>query len=141
MVRATRGLLLITMLLGLSSSLGAQERFTLDDLLQMGRENSPFVLALRARQEAVDAGRRDAGRFENPELEYQWGSGTPYANPDETRTLRGFSVRQTLENPITRHYRMGALRSEVDAVGADVNEGILDVEYQVREHFYRVLFL
>jgi len=70
---------------------GAQQSYTLEDLLRIGREQSPTVLALRAEHSAMEADRRDAGRWQNPELEYEAGRGEPF---DEvgTRSLSGFTI-------------------------------------------------
>jgi cobalt-zinc-cadmium efflux system outer membrane protein len=118
----------------------AQERYTLEALLEIGREGNPTVLALRAAHRAVEDRRRASGRWENPELEYEWGSGDP-RDGGPSRTVSGWSGRQALENPLTRHYRLGAVDAEVDAAGEAVRSGVLDVELEIRLHFYRILYL
>jgi cobalt-zinc-cadmium efflux system outer membrane protein len=133
-------LLLLLLALGSVQPLNGQESYSLEDLLRMGRENSPLVLALRAEHSALDAARRHAGRWENPELAFDWGTGTPFDGGAD-RSLSGFTVMQELENPFTRHYRMGAFQARVESKAEDVKAGILDVEYEIRLHFYRVLYL
>jgi len=91
-----------------------QEAFTLDDLLRMARERHPDLLALRAEREALEADRRDAGRFHNPELELATGEGDPFEGT-ENRSLRDFRISQTIENPVTRYFRQGAQRKTVEA--------------------------
>lgn len=141
MYRRCRHLLpLLLLVLGNPLPLQGQERYTLEDLLRMGRENSPLVLALRAEHSALDAARRNAGRWENPELEYVWGTGSPFGQATD-RSLSGFTARQVLENPLTRHFRMGAFQARVDASEEDVRAGILDVEFEIQMHFFRILFL
>lgn len=140
MVHLRRILLPIFLGIGLPVAVSGQQRFTLQDLLEVGRERSPTILALQAEHAAMEAQRRDAGRWENPELEYEWGSGDPREGGPE-QTLSGFSARQVLENPLTRHYRLGALQAEVEAAAEDVRSGILDVELEIRTHFYRILYL
>lgn len=120
--------------------LAAQNSYTLDDLLRIARERNPTLLALRAEQSAMEAHRRASGRWDNPELEYEWGSGDPREG-GESRTISGFSARQVLENPLTRHFRLGSVQALVDASAQDVRSGVLDVEFEVRMHFYRILFL
>ena len=119
---------------------GAQQSYTLEELLRIGRERSPTVLALRAEHSAMEADRRDAGRWQNPELEYEAGRGEIF---DEvgTRSLSGFTIRQVIENPLTRHYRLGALSSQAEAAGERVRAGILDVEYEIRMHYHGILYL
>jgi cobalt-zinc-cadmium efflux system outer membrane protein len=119
---------------------GAQESYTLEELLRIGRERSPNVLALQAEHSAMEADRRDAGRWQNPELEYEAGRGELY---DEvgTKSLSGFTIRQVIENPLTRHYRLGALSAQAEAAGQGVRVGILDVEYEIRLHFNGILYL
>jgi len=118
----------------------AQESYTLDHLLRIGRERNPNLLSLRAEQNALVAGRRDAGRFQNPELEYEAGEGDPF-DSSETKSVRGFSVRQAIENPLARHYRLGALKFEVEAAEEEVRLGTVAVDREVRLHFYRILYL
>lgn len=140
MVRPRSILLPLLLLLGLGEPLAGQEGFTLAELLQMGRDNSPLVLALRAEMAAQEAGRRAAGRWDNPDLAYEWGTGEPFdGGPD--RSLRGFSAQQRLENPLTRHFRMGSLQAGVEAAAEEVRAGILDVEHEIKLHFFRVLYL
>jgi cobalt-zinc-cadmium efflux system outer membrane protein len=74
-------------------------------------------------------------------LEFELGRGETFSNPNERRFLRGFLIRQTFENPFSRKHRMGARQAEVDAAAEGVREVILVVEYQIREHFNRILFL
>ena len=140
MVQNRHVLLFALLAMGLPRPSQGQERFTLEELLQIGRERNPTVQALRADHAAALAGRRDSGRWENPELEYEWGSGDP-RDGSAARSLSGFSARQTFENPLTRHYRLGALELRAEAVGEEVRSGILEVELEIRMHYYRVLFL
>ena len=118
----------------------APESFTLEDLLRIGRERNPGLLALQAERAALDAGRRDAGRLPNPEFEFATGEGEPFGEA-ESRTVREFSISQALENPLVRHYRQGALKAGVEAAMEGVRFGGLQVDYAVRRHFYRILFL
>lgn len=126
--------------LGVSSPVAGQGAYTLDDLLDIGRERNPTLQALRAEQSAMEAHRRVSGRWDNPELEYEWGSGDPREGGG-SRSVSGFSARQVLENPLTRHFRLGSVQALVDASAQDVRLGVLDVEFEVRMHFYRILFL
>jgi cobalt-zinc-cadmium efflux system outer membrane protein len=126
--------------LGLPVSSTAQESFALEDLLRIGRERNPTVQALQAEHSAMEAQRKASGRWANPELEYEWGSGDP-RDGSANRDLSGFTARQTLENPFIRHYRLGGIEAEVDAAAEDVRSGVLDVELEIRMHVYRILFL
>ena len=118
----------------------AQESYTLEDLLRIGRERNPNLLSLRAERDARVAGRRDASRFQNPELEYEGGEADPF-DSSETKSVREFSIRQTIENPMARHYRLGALQFEVEAAGEEVRFGTLGVDLEVRLNFYRIHYL
>jgi len=55
--------------------------------------------------------------------------------------LGGFTIRQVIETPLTRHYRLGALSSQAEAAGEGVRAGILDVEYEIRMHYHGILYL
>jgi len=112
----------------------------LQDLLSIGRDRNPNLLSLRAERDALAAGRRNDGRFRNPEFEYATGEGDLFDSPD-SKTVREFSVSQTIENPLARHFRMGSLQGEVDAAEEEVRFGVINVDYEVRLHFYRILYL
>jgi cobalt-zinc-cadmium efflux system outer membrane protein len=118
----------------------AQESYRLEELLRIGRERNPNLLSLRAGRDALVADRRDAGRFQNPELEYEAGEGDLFES-SETKSVSEVIVRQTIENPLARHYRLGALQYEVDAAEEEVRFGTLGVDHEVRLHFYRILYL
>lgn len=118
----------------------AQESFTLEDLLEIGRERNPTLLSLRAEEAALEANRRDAGRLENPELGFETGEADPFESSGK-KTVRGFSLSQAIENPFSRSHRLGALRAGVDAAGERVRFGVLEVDYEVRLHVHRILFL
>ncbi len=137
-----RRALLPALLLALALPAGApaQEVFTLDDLLRLGRERNPTVQALRAEARAQVAERRDAGRLPNPEVEYGRGTGEPHQG-GAGRTVEGYAVRQSLENPFRRHYRLGALDALAEAAREDVRTGTLEVEHEVRLHYFRILYL
>ncbi|MFC1575662.1 TolC family protein [Gemmatimonadota bacterium] len=119
---------------------GAQEAFTLDDLLRLGRERSPTLQSAEAEYAAQEADRLDTGRWQNPELEYELGRGDPFESGD-SRSLWGFGLSQSFENPLTRHFRMGAVRFRVEAARNEVSLAVLEVEHEIRVHYYRVLFL
>ena len=127
-------------------TLDAQERlqeeagFTLATLLRIGREQNPTLASLRARRAALAEGKRASGRWENPEMEFEWGTGDP-RDGGVSRSLSGFSASQTLENPLTRHFRMNALEARVEAAGEEVRSATLEVSYEIRLHYYRILFL
>jgi cobalt-zinc-cadmium efflux system outer membrane protein len=126
--------------LAFPSPSGAQESYSLAELLEIGRERNPNLLSLRAERDALAAGRRDAGRFLNPELEFETGEGDLFES-DETKSLRELSVSQTIENPLARHYRLGSFGNEVEAATEGVRYAALEVDYEVRLHFYRILYL
>jgi cobalt-zinc-cadmium efflux system outer membrane protein len=117
-----------------------QDAFTLADLLDLARERNPDLLALRAERESLAADRKDAGRFNNPEMEWTTGEGDPFEGT-EKKTLREISVSQTIENPLSRHFRLGARSKEVEAADEGVRFGTLEVDSEVRLHFYRILYL
>jgi len=135
-----RVLLLAPLILGVPASAAPQEAYTLQDLLRIGREQNPTVLALQADRAAAEANRRASGRWENPSLEFESGTGERYRTGDR-QGVEGWSVHQALENPLTRHHRLAALSSLAAAAGEEVRTGILDVDYEIRTHFFRILFL
>jgi len=133
-------LALAPLVLGTPGLSGAQETFTLPELLEIGLERNPGLLSLRAEREAMDADRRDAGRLQNPEIEYRTGEGEPFDDPD-TRSLREWGVSQTVPNFLSRHFRQSSLTREVEAAEEGIRAGALDVATEIRLHFYRILFL
>jgi cobalt-zinc-cadmium efflux system outer membrane protein len=140
-MRKTWHLLILPLaLLGAPSPAPAQEAFSLDQLLEIGRERNPTLLSLRAAEAAMEAHRRDAGRLPNPEVEFETGEGDLF-DSDGSWSIREYSVRQSIENPFTRSYRLGALQRRAEAAGESVRLGSLEVDYEVRLHVSRILFL
>ena len=135
-----RALLLAPLILGVPASAAPQESYTLQDLLRIGREQNPTVLALQADRAEAEANRRASGRWENPSLEFESGTGERYRTGDR-QGVEGWSIHQALENPLTRHHRLAALSSLAAAAGEEVRTGILEVDYEIRTHFFRILFL
>jgi cobalt-zinc-cadmium efflux system outer membrane protein len=127
-------------LVSLPAAAHAQDPYTLQELLQIGREVNPTVLSLRAGRAALEANRKDAGRLPNPELEYEAGEADLF-DSSETRSVSGLSVRQPLQNPLARHHRLKAMDRGVDAAGEKVRHGEMEVDYEVRSHFFRILYL
>jgi cobalt-zinc-cadmium efflux system outer membrane protein len=128
------------LLLGIPTPSWAQESYSLDQLLVMGRERNHGLLAMQAERDAMEADRRDAGRFQNPELEFATGEGDLFDEP-ESKSVREFSISQNIGNPLVRHYTMGARRDAVEAATEGVRYGSLEVDYEVRYHFFRILYL
>jgi cobalt-zinc-cadmium efflux system outer membrane protein len=132
--------LLMVVALGFPTVCKAQESYSLEDLLRIGREVNPTVLSLRASRSALEADRKDAGRFPNPELEYETGEGDLFESSG-TWSLHEWSVRQTLQSPLARHHRLAALDRGVDAAVERVRMGEMEADYEVRSHFFRILYL
>ncbi len=124
----------------LPATAASQETYSLEELLRLGREQNPTLQALRANETALEADRRASGRWENPELGFETGTGDP-SEGGASRSLEGFTLSQTLENPFRRHYRLSAMGSLSDAAGEEFRSGLLDLEYEIRLHYYRILYL
>ncbi|MGM0670376.1 MAG: TolC family protein [Gemmatimonadota bacterium] len=118
----------------------ARDEYTLEALLRIGREQNPTLASLRAREGAMEAGKRASSRWANPELAFEWGTGDPRSG-GASRSLSGFSASQKLENPLTRHFRLQGLQAGVDAAGEEIRSAALEVSYEIRLHFYRILYL
>ena len=71
-----------------------------------GREPQPPLP--QSRGTAVEADRRDAGRFPEPGVGVRDRGGRPLRIPGK-RSLSELSVSQTIQNPLARHYRLGAM--------------------------------
>ena len=130
----------ILLLLMLHLSAGAQPVYTLEELLALGRERNYTLLSLQAEQQMGQADLRDQGRWANPEVEFGIGTGRPFAGGDD-RSLRGIGVQQYLENPLTRHHRLAGLRTRLEATAEGIRLAGLEVDFEIREHFYGVLLL
>lgn len=124
----------------LPTTAASQETYSLEDLLELGRERNPTLQALRAQQSALVADRRASGRWQNPELEFETGTGDP-SEGGGSRSLEGFTLSQTIENPLARHYRLSSMGSLAQAAGENVRSGILELEYEIRLHYDRILYL
>ena len=96
-----------------------KKEFTLDEMLDLGLNNSPVLLAKAQEVEAKKAAFQASKRLTNPKLAYQTGKGELYDTPGK-RNTDSLSLSQYLENPFKRHYRVQ----------------MFDNEWQASEHFY-----
>lgn len=134
--------LLVALMLGTmpQAKAQAQQAFTLEDLLRLARDRNPTLQALRSEAESWGWERREAARLPNPEVEVETGKGEDWSG-ENRRRLGSYTFRQSLPNPLLRRHELEALGAVEKAAWEAVEEEALEVDYEVRFHFYRILFL
>jgi cobalt-zinc-cadmium efflux system outer membrane protein len=114
------------------------EGYSLQQLIDIGLENSPQIAAMVAEVDAKHAAYKAAKRLRNPELSFAWGKAESY-DKFEQRNTSEFVISQPLENPFKRHYRI-----QVSERGWEASEYLLEytkleLTYEIKKHFFQIL--
>lgn len=117
-----------------------KKEFTLPEIIDLGLNNNPTLLAKAQEVKAKKAAFQAAKRLVNPELELYTGQGKFYGTLEKRRT-DGVSLSQYLENPFKRHYRIQMHEKEWQASDYLFISSRLEVIYEIRKLFYEVLQL
>lgn len=118
----------------------AQQSYSMADLITMGLEKNPRLLAQTMQARADRAAWQSSRRLFNPSLEYEFGSGELY-DGTESRNLSGFTISQLLENPVKRHHRIQMAESEWKAADLTRRAIELEIVFNIKEHAYHLLLL
>ncbi len=117
-----------------------KKEFTLPELINIGLNNNPTLLAKAQEVAAKKAAFQASRRLDNPELEVHVGEGKFYETP-EKRSTDGISLSQYVENPFKRHYRVQMFEKEWQALDYLFLFSRLDITYEIKQLFYKVLLL
>ncbi|GEM_PF-754277 len=114
--------------------------FTLEDIISLGLEHNPFLSARTRNAAAGEAGYRAARLWQNPTLSYRRGRARSWDGSVE-RATEGFSLKQPIENPIKRHYRIEIAEHDWRAAEHARDAARLDVVFQIKKLFFKILLL
>ncbi len=124
----------------LPANASGQQSYSLDDLVTIGLDKNPRILAQTMQTEADLAAWQASRRLFNPSLAYEFGSGESY-DGTTSRSLSGITVSQRLENPVKRHHRIQMAESEWMAADLARREIELEIVFEIRRHAYLLLLL
>ncbi|TET24527.1 MAG: TolC family protein [Candidatus Aminicenantes bacterium] len=116
------------------------KEFTLSEIISIGLKNNPVISARLNEVEAKKAAFKASKRLFNPELEFYKGKAKSYDGL-EKRNTEGFSIKQPLENPFKRHYRIKMYENDWQASEYYYNFTMLEVVFEIKNLFYKILFL
>ena len=135
-------IVVLTFLILLPSLSSPQEKraFTLDEILNLGLNNNPWLLAKAQEVEAKKSAFQASKRLANPALELNIGEGKSH---DSTlkRDTEGISLSQPLENPFKRHYRVQMYENDWEASEHLFRFLKLETTYEIKKLFYQLLLL
>jgi cobalt-zinc-cadmium efflux system outer membrane protein len=112
--------------------------YTLQELIDIGLENSPQVAAKAQEMNARHAAYKATKRLMNPELSFAWGKAESYDELVQRNTSE-FSISQPLENPFKRHYRIQVFERDWEASQYLLEFTKLELMYEIKYHFYQIL--
>ncbi len=114
--------------------------FTLPEIIDLGINNNPTLLAKAQEVAAKKAAFQASRRLDNPELEVHVGEGKLHGTA-EKRNTDGISLSQYVENPFKRHHRIQMFEKEWQASEYFFHFSRLDITYEIKQLFYKVLLL
>ena len=117
-----------------------KKEFTLAEILSLGLENSPSILAKRKETEAAEAAYQAAKRWSNPEFEFRIGRAKSYDNQIDRDTL-GFSISQYIENPFKRNYRIQFYEKDRQAAEYSYEFLKLELGFDIKSLYHKILYL
>jgi outer membrane protein TolC len=119
---------------------GEKKEFTLPEILSIGLENNPSILAKKKEIEAAEAAYQAAKKWSNPEFEFRMGRARSYDSHTE-RATQSFSISQSIENPFKRNYRIQFYEKDRQAV--EYNHEFLELElgFEIKSLYYQILYL
>ena len=124
----------------LTASPQEKESFTLQELIDTGLKLNPEVAETRFKVESLHEAYLASKRLSNPEFEYTTGDAESYEGNIQ-RTTQNFSIRQPIENPIKRHFRLQMHKESWEAAELDYEYLKLETAAKIKEIFYEILFL
>ena len=114
------------------------KEFSLQELIDIGLENSPQIAAKVQEVNAKHAAYKAAKRLTNPELTLAWGKAESYDELEQRNTSE-FVISQPLENPFKRHYRIQVFERDWEAVQFHLEVTKLELKYEIKNLFYKIL--
>ena len=114
--------------------------YTLGELVALGLEHNPTVLAGSHEAAAQEAAYQASKRLFNPELEFSLGKAESHDGQEE-RGTHELSVTQPLENPFKRHSRIRIYRHAWEEASQRLALRSLELESQIKVGFYAILHL
>ena len=112
--------------------------YSLQELINIGMENSPIIAAHVQEVNAKHAAYEAAKRLTNPELTWTWGKAESYDELEQRNTSE-FAISQPLENPFKRHYRIQVFERDWEASEYLLEFTKLELMYAIKDHYYQIL--
>jgi cobalt-zinc-cadmium efflux system outer membrane protein len=119
---------------------GEKKDFTLEEIIGLGLKNNPLLLAKIEEVEAKKAAFQASKLLFNPRIEYRRGKGKPYHSEEKVNT-EGFSVTQSLENPLKRKYRIKVFEKDWQAAQSSLDFFRLEIIWEIKSLFFKILLL
>jgi len=134
--------LLIAIFAALPVIIFSQERetYSLEQLISLGLKHNPIINAEKQSVEAAKAAYSAFRSFPNPSLDYSQGSAKSY-DGTVTRTTRGFSITQPIENPFKRYFRAESRKNHWQAVEYSYENTRNELIFDIKIYFYQILLL
>lgn len=117
-----------------------KKQFTLPEIIGLGINNNPTLLAKAQEVAAKKAAFQASKRLVNPELEAHMGE-AKFHDTSEKRNTDGISLSQYIENPFKRHYRVQMFEKDWQASDYLFHFSRLEITFRIKQLFYEVLLL
>ncbi|MFQ6110030.1 MAG: TolC family protein [Candidatus Aminicenantales bacterium] len=120
------------------NSAQVKKEYTLPEIIALGLEKNPRILAKIQEVESKKAAYEASRLFLNPELEYEKGQGKS-AETQEKINTGALSLSQTIENPFKRKHRIRMTEKDWKASQHALDYKKLEITYEIKNLFFAVL--
>jgi hypothetical protein len=135
MKKYVTSILVLFLLVPVLNTSEEKKEFILDEVLELGLNNNPVLLAKAQEVEAKKSAFQASKLLSNPELSYQTGKGELYDTPGKINT-DSVSLSQYLENPFKRHYRVQMFEKEWQASEHFFHFSKIEITYEIKRLFF-----
>ncbi len=117
----------------------ATETYTLEQMVDLARVNSPILKTAAAQKQLAEAGVQTAKGFLNPEVELLTGKTKPRVVDGTSGQVTSLSITQPIEWSSIRRARIQGAEYNVKSTVANYALNQLDLESQIKQSFFEVL--
>lgn len=117
----------------------AGEMYTLDQMLELARANSPILKTAAAQRQVAEASVKTAGGLLNPEVEFMTGKSRARLTDGTSGQVTSVTITQPFQWASVREARIRGAEYGVKAAESNYTKSQLEVESDIKKAFFEVI--